>query len=150
LAKKRTGDPWKTAEEYGRSLPPFTVNLIVADVARSVAFYREVLGAAVQYADPDFAGFDLAGLAFCVHADHAYEKHPWHAALTGGAHRGLGAELRLLGVDPDAVEARARHAGATLLQPAMEKAHGWRDVIVADPDGYAWAVGRKQEASSRR
>jgi hypothetical protein len=28
-----------------------------------------------------------------------------------------------------------------VLQLAAEFPHGWRDVIVADPDGYIWAVG---------
>jgi catechol 2,3-dioxygenase-like lactoylglutathione lyase family enzyme len=131
------------ADEYGRSLPHFTVNLIVADAARSAAFYHDVLGARVLYQDEDFAALDLAGLQFCVHADHTYEGHPWHARLAAARERGLGAELRLLGVNPEAVEARARKRGSTILQSTMEKPHGWRDVIVADPDGYAWAVGVK-------
>jgi catechol 2,3-dioxygenase-like lactoylglutathione lyase family enzyme len=134
------------ADEYGRSLPKFTANLIVADVARSAAFYGEVLGARVVYQDADFAAMELAGLAFCVHADHTYERHPWHAALRAGQPRGLGAELRLMGVNPEEVEARARRHAAQILQPTMDKPHGWRDVIVADPDGYAWAVGTPSRA----
>ncbi|HEV8385633.1 MAG TPA: hypothetical protein VGQ11_12240, partial [Candidatus Acidoferrales bacterium] len=55
--------------------------------------------------------------------------------------RGLGAELRLFGVNPEGVEARAKHHGARVLQSVTEKPHGWRDVIVEDPDGYAWAIG---------
>jgi catechol 2,3-dioxygenase-like lactoylglutathione lyase family enzyme len=141
--KKRTRDPWMAADEYGRSLPQFTVNLIVADAARSAAFYRDVLGARVLHQDEDFAAFDLAGLQFCVHADHTYEDHPWHGRLVATRERGLGAELRLLGVNPEPVEARARQKGSTILQATMEKPHGWRDVVVADPDGYAWAVGVK-------
>ena len=93
------------ADEYGRSLPRFTVNLLVADVARGVAFYRDVMGAVVHYFDPDFAA------------------------------------LWLFGVDPDALEARARAHDATVLAPAADKPHGWREVWIADPDGYVWAVG---------
>lgn len=141
MTRKRTGEPWMAAEEYGRSLPRFTVNLIVAEVARSVAFYRDVLGACVHYADEDFAALEAAGVQFCVHADHTYDTHPWHARLLRGERRGLGAELRLFGIDPDAAETRARAAGVEILQPAMDRPHGWRDTIVADPDGYTWAVG---------
>ena len=147
MATKRSGDPWMPADAYGRSLPPFTVNLIVRDVARSAAFYREVLGARVVYQDPDFAALELAGMQFCVHADHTYEHHPWHTRLAGADPRGLGAELRLLGVNPDEAESRARQRGAPILQPATDKPHGWRDVIVADPDGYAWAVGLPLKAT---
>ena len=143
--KKRTGEPWMTADAYGRSLPAFTVNLIVRDVARSVAFYREVLGAAVRYSDADFAALEFAGHNFCLHADHTYEKHAWHPRLAGGKARGLGAELHLAGVNPEEVEARARARGVTILQKTEDKPHGWRDVIVVDPDGYTWAVGVKKE-----
>ena len=141
MATKRQGDPWLPADEYGRQLPPFTVNLIVRDVARSLAFYQDVLGVSVHYSDPDFAALSVAGLEFMLHADYTYEAHPWHARLAGEAERGLGAELRLFGIDPDETEARARETGATVVQPATDKPHGWRDTIVADPDGYVWAVG---------
>ncbi len=70
-----------------------------------------------------------------------YDKHPWYARLLGGERRGLGAELRLFGADPDAVEARARRAGARIVQPAATKGHGWREVMLEDPDGYVWAMG---------
>ena len=142
MTMKRAGESWMTADEYGRSLPFFTVNLLVKDVARSVAFYADVLGAAVIYSDLDFAALRLKELEFMLHADHAYDHHAWFAELARGERRGLGAELRLFQTDPDAVEARARKFGATILQPAQDMPHGWRDVIVADPDGYAWAVGR--------
>jgi len=141
--KQRTGEPWMTADDYGRTLPRFTVNLLSADLERSARFYAEVLGARIVYRDPDFIALELAGVAFMVHADHAYDHHPWSARLerekTG---RGLGAEIRVLGLDPDAIEARARAHGATVLQAAQDKPHGWRDTIVCDPEGYAWAVGK--------
>ena len=76
-----------------------------------------------------------------LHADHTYEGHAWHGRLTGGKERGLGAELRLFGVNPDVVEERARRVGAAVLQPAVDKPHGWREAWVQDPDGYVWAVG---------
>ena len=45
------------------------------------------------------------------------------------------------GLDPDAVERRARARGAKVVQPVTTKGHGWREVMVEDPDGYLWAVG---------
>lgn len=129
------------ADKYGRSLPRFTLNLLVRDVARSLPFYRDVLGAAVHYADADFAALQIAGTDFMLHADHSYDHHPLHRRLQQGGARGTGAEIRVMGVDPDAVEARARAANANVLQPSADFPHGWRDVIVEDPDGYIWAVG---------
>ncbi len=141
MAKKRVGDPWMPASEYGRSLPTFTVNLIVSDVERSVVFYRDVFGADVRYSDPDFAAIKLGSLDFMLHADHTYDGHPWYERLLATRERGLGAEMRLFGVDPDNLESRARAAGAAVLQSATDKAHGWREVWVQDPDGYVWAAG---------
>jgi catechol 2,3-dioxygenase-like lactoylglutathione lyase family enzyme len=138
--KKRTGEPWIPAPEYGASLPTLCVNLIVRDIERSLAFYRTVLGAVVHYSDPDFAAIDLLGAALMLHADHAYDANPWASRLADGESRGLGAELRLLGVDPDEVEARANAVGA-LFKPVSVRGHGWREVMVEDPDGYVWAVG---------
>jgi catechol 2,3-dioxygenase-like lactoylglutathione lyase family enzyme len=141
MTRKRTGNPWMPAEEYGRSLPRFTVNLLVKDVARSVAFYTGVLGATSQYSDADFAALELAGVRFMLHADHTYDQHPLASRLAGNTPRGTGAELRVLGANPDEVEARARASGATIVQSVADRGHGWRDVLVADPDGYVWAVG---------
>ena len=139
--KRRTADPWIPADRYGRLLPGFSVNLLVRDIPRSVAFYQQVLTATVHYSDPDFAALKVGTAEIMVHADHTYDKHPWYPRLVGGERRGLGAELRLFGVDPDGVEARARRARAPIVQPAATKGHGWREVMVEDPDGYVWAVG---------
>jgi uncharacterized glyoxalase superfamily protein PhnB len=139
--KKRTGEPWITAADYGRLLPAFSVNLLVRDVARSIEFYRDVLAAFVHYSDPDFAAIKLAGVDVMLHADHTYEDHPWYAQLASTDRRGLGAELRLLGMDPNAVESRAHEAGSRIVRTTTERGHGWREVMVEDPDGYVWAVG---------
>jgi uncharacterized glyoxalase superfamily protein PhnB len=122
-------------------LPAFMANLLVRDVARAVPFYRDVLGGVIHYADPDFAAIKVGGAELMLHADHTYDKHAWHPHLVAGERRGLGAELRLFGIDPDDVEARARRAGATVVKPATTKGHGWREVMIEDPDGYLWAVG---------
>jgi len=129
------------ATRYGRELPTFTVNLLVRDVPRAAGFYTKIFAATIHYADPDFAAINVGGVEMMLHADHTYDKHPWYAPLTRGERRGLGAELRVLGIDPDAVERRARDGGVTVIQPATTKAHGWREVMVEDPDGYLWAVG---------
>ncbi|GAC1634287.1 MAG: hypothetical protein NVS9B14_10180 [Candidatus Acidiferrum sp.] len=141
MTKTRTGEAWMPADEYGRRLPKFTVNLLVRDVAKALPFYRDVLQAAVRYADGDFAALAIAETEFMLHADHAYDHHPLHARVRGIAVRGVGAEIRVMGIDPDAAEARARNFGAEILQETRDFPHGWRDVMLADADGYVWAVG---------
>jgi len=141
MTKTRTGDPFMTAGDYGRSLPKFTVNLLVRNVEKSLDFYRDVLRASVRYGDADFAALSLLGVDFMLHADHAYDHHPLYAPLTAARERGVGAELRFLGIDPDEVEERARRYGCIILQPSKDFAHGWREVTLLDPDGYIWTVG---------
>jgi uncharacterized glyoxalase superfamily protein PhnB len=137
----RTGDAWMTAEEYGRALPKFSVNLLVRNISRSLSFYEQVLGATVRYSDADFAALVLNGTEFMLHADHTYDHHPLYTRLQASAKRGTGAELRVMGIDPDSLQKRAEAAGTIILQPVADFPHGWRDIILEDPDGYIWAVG---------
>jgi uncharacterized glyoxalase superfamily protein PhnB len=141
MTMTRTGESFMPADEYGRGLPKFTVNLLVRSVAHSLPFYREVLGAIVRYSDEDFAALSLLGVDFMLHADHAYDHHPLYARLQAARERGVGAELRFLGIDPDKVESRAAERNATILQLAKDFPHGWREVTLLDPDGYIWTVG---------
>ena len=143
--KKRKNDPWIPASEYGHSLPAFTINLLVRDVQSSCRFYVDVLEAEVHYQDEDFAALLVLGLEFMLHADHTFEAHPWAKTLAGTSMRGLGVELRLLGIDPDQVEKIARQRNDIIVVPASDKPHGWRETVIQDPDGYVWAVGEKIE-----
>jgi catechol 2,3-dioxygenase-like lactoylglutathione lyase family enzyme len=126
------------AADYGRSLRGLTLNLLVADVAAALPFHREVLGAEVVYADPDFAVLRRGEAEWMLHADHAYNGHPLKASLGPDIARGIGAELRLHGRDPDEAEARARALGFTVLAAAADKPHGLREAFLVDADGYLW------------
>jgi uncharacterized glyoxalase superfamily protein PhnB len=141
MTKKRTGQAWRPADEYGRGLPKFTVNLMMRDIERALSFYRDVLEATIHYADLDFAALEIQGTQFMLHADHTYDHHPLRKRLKTEGSRGTGVELRVMGIDPDAAEKRARAANVPVLQEARDFAHGWRDVMLQDPEGYVWAVG---------
>jgi catechol 2,3-dioxygenase-like lactoylglutathione lyase family enzyme len=139
--KKRTTDPWMSAADYGRTLSGLSVNLIVRDVARSTPFYTGVLEMRLLYSDEDFAALEREGVRLQLHADHTYARMPWATRLRDDSKRGLGAEIRILGIEPDAAEKRARDAGFVVLVPVRDWPHGWRDCVIEDPDGYAFAVG---------
>jgi catechol 2,3-dioxygenase-like lactoylglutathione lyase family enzyme len=135
-----------SAEEYGRSLKGLGVNLLVRDVARSVAFARDVLGAAVAFADQDFAVLryqtQRASAEWMLHADGTYHANPLLPLLDDSAPRGLGAEIRLYDCDPDDAARRAKAHGHHVLQEASDKPHGLREAYILDPDGYCWVPGR--------
>src|SRR6188472_1176823 len=86
-----TEDAFPDPVTYGRSLPMFCANLLVRDVARSVPFYRDCLGATVRYLDEEFAALVLGGTPLMLHRDSTYATHPWSSDLATGALRGLGA-----------------------------------------------------------
>lgn len=137
--KKRTGTPWMPADDFGRSIPDGVgLNLLVPEVAPMVAFCRDVLGGRIVYDDVDFAVVHLLGSILMVHADHTYLDHAMTGVVTGVALRGLGAEIRLYGADPDAVEARARAAGHVVLAGSLDKPHGVRECHLVGPDGYVF------------
>jgi catechol 2,3-dioxygenase-like lactoylglutathione lyase family enzyme len=135
-----------SADEYGRSLKGLGVNLLVRDVGRSVAFARDVLGAAVGYADKDFAVLRYltprASGEWMLHADGTYHANPLLPLLDDSAPRGLGVEIRLYDCDPDAAVRRAKAHGHHVLQEATDKPHGLREAYILDPDGYCWVPGR--------
>jgi catechol 2,3-dioxygenase-like lactoylglutathione lyase family enzyme len=135
-----------SAEEYGRSLKGLGVNLLVRDVGRSVAFAKDVLGAAVAFADKDFAVLcyltPRASAEWMLHADGTYHANPLLPLLDDSAPRGLGAEIRLYDCDPDDAVRRAKKLGHHVLQEASDKPHGLREAYILDPDGYCWVPGR--------
>lgn len=139
--KLRQGDPWMPGYRYGALLPALSLNLLVRDTERAVRFYQAVFDAEVHYFDIDFGALRLGPAEVMLHADHTHDTHPWYPQLEGGAARGVGAQFRVLGLDPDLIEQRARAAGADLVHGAEDKGHGWRETLVRDPDGYEWAVG---------
>ncbi len=138
VTKKRTGDAWMPAPQYARTLKGLTVNLLVRDIAHALSFHRQVLGAKLLYSDPDIAVLRHADAEWMLHADHTYDSHPMHAALVKARTRGLGAELRLHGRDPDEAERHARRLGFQVIEASADKPHGLREVFLRDADGYVW------------
>ncbi|MCA3560033.1 MAG: hypothetical protein IOC82_03260 [Aestuariivirga sp.] len=131
-------NPEPDAAEYGRGLRGLGFNLLVTDVPRSVTFAREVLGATSFYDNEDFAALRWQGQDFMFHADRSYRGHPLSGIVAGLEARGAGVELRIYGCDPDRAEAKARELGFTVLAGSLDKAHGLRECVILDDDGYAW------------
>jgi catechol 2,3-dioxygenase-like lactoylglutathione lyase family enzyme len=138
--KLRTGEPWMPAAVYAHTLKGLTLNLMVREVEASLRFQQEVLGAQVIYHDPDFAVLQGYGSEWMFHADHTYLDHPSYPQVDPASRRGIGAEIRLHGRDPDAAQAAAERLGYRILAPATDKPHGLREVFLVDPDGYLWVA----------
>jgi catechol 2,3-dioxygenase-like lactoylglutathione lyase family enzyme len=143
-----------SAEDYGRSLKGFGVNLLVRDVARSVAFAQDVLGAEAAYVDKDFAvlRYRVGGqlrAEWMLHADGTYHSHPLLGLIRDDVPRGAGAELRLYDCDPDRAVRIAGEKGFMVLSPPIDSPHGLREAFILDGDGYCWVpcVPKKSQPS---
>lgn len=136
--KLRTEDPWMPADDFGRSLKGLGVNLLVPSIEAEREFQVTVLDAEQVYADPDFAVYRGYGAVWLLHADHTYLDHPLKGSLDDALPRGIGAEIRLYGRDPDAAEAAARSLDMTVLAGSMDKPHGLRECYLISPAGYVW------------
>ena len=140
--KKRTGEPWMPASQYGHSLRGLTVNLIVQNMARMLEFQQHVLEAKIVYEDPDFAVFEGYGAQWMAHADHTYDHNPLEALLALNQPRGNLVELRIHGCDPDRAEQQAKQRGYQVVQMAADKPHGLREAYLRDAEGYLWVPDR--------
>lgn len=129
------------AAEFGKSLPKgLGINLLVKHVDASVGFAKHVLVAESVYDDEDFAFLrePVSGASWILHADHSYSDHRLSGLVRSVQGRGVGAEFRLYGVDPDQAEARAREWGYQILEGTIDKPHGLRECYIFDPDWYLW------------
>lgn len=142
MGAKQTGSFWMSPAEFARTLPRgIGLNLLVSDVGGEIDFCREVLGAMILHADQDFAAIELCGSIFMLHSDRTFDGHPMQGAVAEQAVRGAGVEIRVMGLDPDRVEARAKAHGAEILAGAADKPHGLRECHVAAPSGFVWVPG---------
>ncbi len=138
MMKLREGETWISAPEYGRSLRTLTINLLVRNMAAAVDFQTSVLAADIVYTDPDIAILRACGAEWMLHADHTYLENRMYDLISQTDTRGVGAEIRLHGCDPDQAARRAHQFGYPVFAEPKDKPHGLRECYLQDPDGYMW------------
>jgi catechol 2,3-dioxygenase-like lactoylglutathione lyase family enzyme len=111
---------------FGRIAP----GVPVADMERSLRFYRDVLGFEVQFTNGD-------PVSFAVMKQGGAELH---LSIQPGKAGSLHAHLMI--DDLDSVYERLRQAGAAVRQPPKVQPWGLRDVVVADPDGNTFEIAQ--------
>jgi uncharacterized glyoxalase superfamily protein PhnB len=119
--------------------PSFTVN----DIQRSLAFYRDVLGLHVKERwmhEGQLRGAEMvAGNVTFYLGQDDWQK---------GRDRVKGVGFRIYCTtvqDIDALAARIKAAGGTLLEEIADRSWGSRDFAVADPDGFKITISTPME-----
>ena len=125
-------------------LNKLTPNLIVSDVARSVAFYRDVLGFQVQQTVPDAEPFVFAIVTsgtveiFLNALDAAVQEYPaFKDRPIGGT---LTLFIEVTGIRPghEAIASQVR-----VVMPLEDKWYGMTEFAFLDPDGYVITYAEK-------
>ena len=118
-------------------LKKLTPNLIVSDVERSVAFYRDVLGFTVPVTVPDASPYVFAVVqsgpveVFLNAPEPAVEEYP---AFKG---RPIGGTLTLFIEVADIARAHAElESRVKIVMPLEHKWYGVTEFAFEDPDGY--------------
>ena len=118
--------------------------LLVGDIARSLAFYVDLIGFVVAYDRPEegFAYLDLEGAELMLEETAADDPGAW---WTGPPEPplGRGVNLQIEVADIDALAARLEAARQPLFRPLQDRWYragalevGNRQLLVQDPDGY--------------
>jgi lactoylglutathione lyase len=109
--------------------------VLVSDMERSVAFYRDVLGLPLRFESSHWTEFETEGATLALHAsDEPVDGKTRPAAESPGSCRpGLGVS------DLDEFHQRMKAAGVTCLQEP-KNVFGSRVAQYQDPDGLAISV----------
>jgi lactoylglutathione lyase len=109
------------------------VILFVADLERSVAFYRDVIGLPFKLEGDGYVEFATQGTRFGLYDRNRLQE------LIGREVAGPnspGGEVVFLVGDVDAEAERLRAAGVVILTGPVDRAWGHRTVHLEDPDGF--------------
>lgn len=122
-------------------------HLIVTPAAEAIDFYVRAFGAKVDFklVDPDDQRIGHAELSFGASRLYLADEYPDFGAVGPQTIGGSPVKLHLNVKDADDFVAHAIEEGATLVRGVKLEFHGSRIGMVADPFGYSWFIGSKEE-----
>ena len=117
------------------------ITLGVADLARSIAFYRDGLKWRTAYKDGEgIAWFPMGGIVFALYPRAALAEDALVSPVGSGFAGFTLAHNTRSEAEVDAVLAEAAALGAKIMKPAQRVFWGGYSGYFADPDGYLWEV----------
>ena len=108
------------------------IMVVVKDMKRSVAFYRDVLGLKLDYESPHWSQLNAGNIPIGLHPE-GKEVH---------VNPGTGVSFGFYVPDVLKAAAELKARGARMLMEPRKENFGWL-AIVADPDGYAIQLGEE-------
>lgn len=110
--------------------------LFSPDVARSAAFYREVLGFSVAERADGYTVAESGGVRIGLQSDSGVGARHYFKPELATQRRGLGVEIVLEVADVNATFDSVKKSGHPILSPLAKRPWGATDFRITDPDGY--------------
>jgi lactoylglutathione lyase len=125
------------------------VILFVADLERSVAFYRDVIGLPFKLEGDGYVEFATQGTRFGLYDRNRLRELTGHGPRAPAS---PGGEVVFLIGDVDAEAERLRAAGVAILKGPVDRAWGHRTLHLEDPDGFVVELAQEipRQPSERR
>lgn len=119
----------------------FTHSIVfVSDMARSVAFYRDILGLPLRFESPEWTEFETTGNTLALHVGDGPATPSQRTVPAGQCQLGFSVD------DINAFHQEMIAKGVTCLQPPEEEDFG-RLAEYADPDGLQFSVMEQKKNS---
>ncbi len=121
------------------------VHLLVRDLAKCTAFYRDTLGLKVResWSTPDSIAFEMDNPYFWVleaaGAAHVASEEPLDLKGEGGPRVMLATTVE----DVDAAYEELRARGVRFLRPPADQPFGMRTAYFVDPEGNLWEINQR-------
>jgi catechol 2,3-dioxygenase-like lactoylglutathione lyase family enzyme len=117
------------------------ITLGVADLQRAVAFYERVVGWKAEASPPGVVFFDLNGVVFALWPHDELAKDMGLAADSLPNYRGYSLAHNVQSEEEvDAIFARLKNNGATILKEPQKVFWGGYSGYFSDPDGHTWEI----------
>jgi catechol 2,3-dioxygenase-like lactoylglutathione lyase family enzyme len=116
------------------------INLVVGDLERSTAFYRDVFGLPVQHEDEDTAMFRFKDTYVFLQSGPVRRDGPSDEVLSL-AQNGVG-QFAIIVKDVDAVRTELEAQGVSVISGPADRDWGMRTMTFADPGGNTWEIAQ--------
>jgi predicted enzyme related to lactoylglutathione lyase len=107
----------------------------VSDLDKARSFYEKVFGMRFDEFRPPFSSATLGDTEFNIEENASYRSPDWAKLYIGGRK-----QVSFQADDLDLFLKQSELFGAKIIKEAEVKSWGWREAIIADPDGNEFII----------
>ncbi len=107
----------------------------VSDLNKARPFYENLFGMKFDEFRPPFASATLNGIEFNIEENASYRSSDWAKIYIGGRKH-----VSFQSDDLEVFLTQAEKFGAKIIKGVETKSWGWKEAIIADPDGNEFII----------